>query len=399
MKNCLFVSYIMLEKQANVTFSNDTLPAIQTLKFAKSMLRMLGMSFDNVRTVGFCPIQDYPKGNKVFFGYNTGFVESFECRTLPFFNLLGLKHISRFINLIIYCTIFLIKNRNTTVIFHGLHSPYLLVGIILKFFSVKVGVVVTDESSLPVEEDSKIKSILKKIDSFIINIMISKFDYGLALSEGLKNKYFKRIECFVFPGVVDNEFSLNYIKNNVSLEECDYLKVFYGGILSAEYGIDKLIDAMLLIDWPIQLCCFGRGDQVERLSLLSKSDSRFFYGGFVSQDHLIGAMRNSDILINVRPSSTRLAKMSFPSKLLEYASTGKAVLTTKLPSIPHNIADGFFYIDDESVLGISESIGSINKVGKEVMANKGNFLRHVVLENYSDENISKRFSIFLRNNK
>jgi glycosyltransferase involved in cell wall biosynthesis len=268
----------------------------------------------------------------------------------------------------------------------------------LKIFKIKVGVIITDESSLPLQGEMKLKSFLKKIDSFFIQRMVSKFDFGMALSDGLSDRYFQEVNFLNFPGIVDNNFYTNYNKNEMVREDDSIFKVYYAGIISSEYGMNKLIDAILLIDWPIQLCCYGKGDQSKRLAKLSKNDSRFFYGGFVSEYELIGAMKNSDLLINARPSNTRLAKMSFPSKLLEYASTGKAVLTTKLPSIPSNIAEGFFYIGDESAEGIAKAIELVEKVGRKKSLVQGHALRKSVLDNYSDVNLAKYVSEFLSEN-
>ncbi|MEG2066011.1 MAG: glycosyltransferase, partial [Clostridia bacterium] len=84
--------------------------------------------------------------------------------------------------------------------------------------------------------------------------------------------------------------------------------------------------------------------------------SRVEYGGFLSNEELIPELLNADLLINPRPTSLEFTGLSFPSKLIEYLATGTPILTTRISSIPSCYEEFFYYIDDESGIGIQQAI-------------------------------------------
>jgi glycosyltransferase involved in cell wall biosynthesis len=386
-QNCLLFGYSMNERQSKVVFEKDPFPAVQTLKFGNSILQLLTRSFPTVKVASFCPIQDFPLAGKLLFGYNSFELMGAKVVTLPFINFLVLKHLTRFINLLVFVLVHLARYGRSTIIIHGLHSPYIIIGFLLKSVGCNVGVVITDESSLELDNDSGVRKFLKKMDSFFIKTLVSSFNFGIVLSDGLANKYLPNKPTMVIPGIVNNAFVNKYKNRGTPNIENDFFIITYCGSLNSDYGVDKLIDAVLLLESNVRLYCYGKGDQVNRLLLLQKTDVRFNYGGFLSEGELIDAMKESDLLVNVRPANTNVSKMSFPSKLLEYACTGKPILTTRLLSIPNRIKNYFYYIDGDSVESIAKSIIRIQGLTPKERELKGMALREKVLINYTDKGL------------
>ena len=74
--------------------------------------------------------------------------------------------------------------------------------------------------------------------------------------------------------------------------------------------------------------------------------------GNVSNREVLAYQRRATLLVNPRPTSEDFTRYSFPSKLLEYMSSGRPVLTTGLSGIPADYHDKLWFINEESVVGM-----------------------------------------------
>ena len=63
----------------------------------------------------------------------------------------------------------------------------------------------------------------------------------------------------------------------------------------------------------------------------TQQDKRIHFGGVIPLSEVIEKEIQATILINPRPVDQEFTKYSFPSKIMEYMSSGTPVLTTKLP--------------------------------------------------------------------
>ena len=72
---------------------------------------------------------------------------------------------------------------------------------------------------------------------------------------------------------------------------------------------------------------------------------------------------------------------SFPSKTIEYMSSGTPVLTTKLGGIPKEYYDYLFFTKGDSINDIYESLDDLLKVDQSVLIEKGQKAKKFVDEN------------------
>jgi glycosyltransferase involved in cell wall biosynthesis len=132
--------------------------------------------------------------------------------------------------------------------------------------------------------------------------------------------------------------------------------ILYSGALLEKFGLKNLIEAFTLIDGDYELWVFGSGEMEEAIMRAAKMDQRIKNWGYVSNEEVLRHQINAKILVNPRFTSQDFTQYSFPSKLLEYLSSGTPVLTTRLESIPDDYTDKFYFIDDESVAGMKSAI-------------------------------------------
>lgn len=361
--NVLLLGFTVPRDCANALSRLDSRPAIQTCKFAWSLARALEAGLGKVFLASAVPIQNFPHGRKVLFR-GTAFVEhGMQGVMLGFLNLLVLKHLTRMVSCLWRLPGLIRRNRIKLIVVHGIHTPFLAFGLLGKLFGVRLIVMVTDPPGVLLPTDRWLERTLKQIDRRIVGWLLRRADGVMCLSPGLA-EYFRISRPNVcFPGILSSDFeaALAVAEANLELrgESASNVcrTILYAGGLNKAYGVDKLIEAISLLKSPrLRLSLFGAGDQVANLRRRAKDDERFSFGGFVSDDELVPALLNADVLVNPRPADEAFAILSFPSKLVEYLASGTPVLTTRISSIPRSLAPYFSYIEVASPEGIRDAI-------------------------------------------
>lgn len=390
-RKVILLGFTIPNEDAMFYFQLDPSPAIQTHKFAWSLARSLAVNND-VFLVSSAPIQNYPLVKKIFINGGKFEEDSLRGYLIPFINVILLKQFFRLFFgffVLMYLCLF---QKPKFILVHGLHTPYLILINIFKLFSIKTAIILTDPAGVELNTDSLLSKYLKRIDTFIVRFFIKRADFLIALAPSLIKKYNKDSINLVFPGILNsifdhklNSYKKIIIKNNT-------FKIVYAGGLHEIYGIKNLVNAILSFnpDINIKMIFFGRGDQLEYIKKCSISDSRVEYGGFLNNDELIPQLLEADLLINPRPTLLDLANLSFPSKLIEYLATGVPVLTTRISSIPKDLKDFFYYIDDESEFGIQESIIAVMAVNHKERALKASLAKQFIQENLSENAIGQK---------
>ena len=361
----------------------DPAPAIQSHRFGLRLIDIMAQVFPDLSAVSFVPIQDYPIGSKIVFGRSEFRHRGIACRGLPFFNLVILKHVSRFLALLASGRQFLACD---VLLVHGLHLPYLVFAVLLKLAGVRIGIALTDQQGVVLPTDGTLRAGLKRIDRWISVKFANQFDFSIALSNSLRDTYTPQSAAMVIPGIFDDGLALRV--KEVQTKRSEKFRVLYFGGLHADYGIRELLDAASLIDETIEIRLFGSGPMANEIENSDLRDRNLFWGGLVDQSVLIEEMAHCDLLINPRPSGGLMAAYSSPSKLLEYAASGKPVLTTRLPSLPDGIVDAALIIEEETASGIAGSISHAAGLAPDELANFGARYHRAVLDICSVEAIS-----------
>lgn len=229
----------------------------------------------------------------------------------------------------------------------------------------------------------------KKISCFLEN----KFDGYILLSKYMneiinnKNKPYLVMEGFAEITVHSTEIHALKTKPRV---------LFYAGGLSEENGIKILIEGFkisLCDDMELWLC--GEGDLKEYVIEQAQMDNRIKYWGVLSNKKVKELEYQSCYLINPRFSNEDYTKYSFPSKTLEYMSTGVPTIITRLKGIPEEYFKYVIILEDESIEGIKLLLEKIKKVPYKECCSMGEEAKKFVFENKSPAFQGKRILSFL----
>ena len=111
--------------------------------------------------------------------------------------------------------------------------------------------------------------------------------------------------------------------------------IIYAGTMNERNGVKNLINAFLAEDLKeYELHFYGNGSFEEELKKICNEHKNIYYHGSVPNNQLMGTMKSASLLINPRPVEQDFTKYSFPSKTMEYLSTGTYSSCTELPGIP-----------------------------------------------------------------
>ena len=110
----------------------------------------------------------------------------------------------------------------------------------------------------------------------------------------------------------------------------------------------------------------------------------------VNNDIIIKKEIKATLLINPRFSNEEYTEYSFPSKIMEYMSTGTPVLTTKLKGIPEEYSKYLYYFEDETCQGMKNKLEEILSLNIDELNKKGKSAREFVLKNKNNIKQTKK---------
>lgn len=203
---------------------------------------------------------------------------------------------------------------------------------------------------------------------------MNKFSKYIVLTEQIKSLYTQQGKQFSIIEGISKE-------NSFKLLEKDFKKCFYAGIIDETFGVSNLINAFKGLDDSYSLILYGEWKLKEAPEVYLKDISNVSYGGVVTNEEIEKVERQSNLLINPRPTKYVYTEYSFPSKIMEYLSSGVPTLCTKLKGIPAEYWDFLYLIEDESVEGIMKAIKDLFEIDFSKRMKKAAEGKQFVLKN------------------
>lgn len=179
--------------------------------------------------------------------------------------------------------------------------------------------------------------------------------------------------------VMEGIFSgtISSISNNRKKEQI----VLYTGNINRKYGINELLNAFEYVeDENIKLWIRGDGEMKCDIIKKMESDKRIKYIGPLSREELVKIEAEASLLINPVSPRNEFTHYFFPSKTMNYLSTGKPVLMYKLPCLPEEYEKYLFFIEGEGPSNIASSILSVLGKDNNELIKKGETAQHFIMK-------------------
>lgn len=170
----------------------------------------------------------------------------------------------------------------------------------------------------------------------------------------------------------------------------------YAGCISKFYGLGNLIEGFQKANLEnVRLHLYGPCDFEEELKEIAARDPRIYYGGMLLNTEVVDKEMEASLLVNPRPTGEEYVKYSFPSKTMEYMSTGTPVLTTVLPGMPREYHPHVYLLEEESADGIARKLKQMFSLTDEELFEKGREAREFILKEKNNVSQAKKIVAML----
>lgn len=208
--------------------------------------------------------------------------------------------------------------------------------------------------------DTKRMPLLRRIQMFFeiygLDKALFQIDKFVLLAKGMEELIPEAInKNIIIEGIASKKTF--YKKND---EESRIKTLLYTGSLGKHTSIQELVDAFMLTqneNYRLTIC--GGGCYSDYIEECTKKDNRIEYLGVVPREQSIRLQQSATVLINPRYPSIKDAPYSFPSKTMEYLTSGTPMIGFKLKGIPSEYYDYFFTVQEESIESLSNTIDQV----------------------------------------
>ncbi|WP_433131786.1 glycosyltransferase [Micromonospora sp. CA-240977] len=339
--------------------ARDTIMPTQTHTFAWGLVRSLRTADCPVHLLSAAPVSTWPGNRQIRFRAGRFRQDDVDGQLLAFVNLLGLKHLTRFVAAWRTGSRALRQREVDVLLVHGVHSPFLWFGALRgRRYGVRVVPVLTDPPGVALPTDGWLVRLLRGLDTALVRAALARCSGVITLTPALADDFAPGRPRLVLEGICTVEPFGADGGQPVSVGETR--DIVYAGGLSRAYGVDRLVEAFRgLPGDDLRLCVYGRGELAGWLRDQATVDRRIVPPELLPRAELLPRLARASVLVNPRPVDQDFVRWSFPSKIIEYLATGVPVVTTRLPGIPAEYAPWLTFAETDTVDGLRDAIGRV----------------------------------------
>lgn len=224
---------------------------------------------------------------------------------------------------------------------------------------------------------SECKSLKSKMLDSVNMWLMRSFDRYILLTRYMQDYINKKgkLKC-IMEGICTSDRLTN------PTEKYKKKVCLYAGSLQKEYGIGLLTEAFIKAGVPdSELHIYGDGNYREQLERICSAHDNIIYCGVRPKDIVVEEERKATLLINPRTSEGEFTKYSFPSKTLEYMTTGTPLVMVKLPGLPEEYCDYLYLFEEETADGYASTLRTLLNKSDEELEAMGRSAQNFVLQN------------------
>lgn len=311
------------------------IPPIQTQRFGLALLDALIAGFNgNIEVLSSAPLLDYPHSRLLFAPSAKWKINNkIKATMVPFINLAIFKHLTRFIATLAFVSQWTLKNKksNRIIILLAVQSCKIWGILLARVFGACITIsYLTDDVGIPLSWESPLLKRMRVVDVNLMKLGLQKISGVIAMTPNLAEKLAPGRPALIMPTIRSSTSDVVSAKPRNSHNSS--LTIVYTGRLSHNYGIDLLLDTFHQAnrsDW--HLLVTGWGEMGEAVRDFALHNQRVEYLGVLDSEELSELYSRADVFVNPKLTSTPISDLAFPSKIVEYLSTGKPVVSTNLP--------------------------------------------------------------------
>ena len=264
-----------------------------------------------------------------------------------------------------------------------------------EFTNVSICMIVTDmvDDMLSFASNrTPIKRIQVKLEQKIITSLYKEVDKYVLLSKHMCDRipYATTKNHLVVEGISNCDTTITPKQD--SSTRC----ILYTGTLQKFACVDDLVTAFMKIKMDnIQLVICGSGPLQQMIEEAANKDGRIVFKGLVTREESIKLQKEATVLINPRKPNGCITKYSFPSKTMEYLSSGTPMIGYKLEGIPEEYYPYYYTIKSTDESDLITTITKVISLPQEELNHKAIMAYKFIKENKSSHNQVRRILSFL----
>ncbi len=238
------------------------------------------------------------------------------------------------------------NNSESVILIYSLHPLFLETAkrVKKKYPKAKIYAIVADLPQFSANLKGIVGKAFQKNGVSRVYSLLSHVDGFILLTEQMADKLGIKVPHIVMEGIAPTR-AVTPKKEN----ENGKIKLLYTGSMNLQYGICVLLEAFSATsNDALELHLCGLGNAEDTVKEYAKKDKRIIFHGKVPHAEVLKLQSEADILINPRQNTEEFTKYSFPSKNLEYLSSGKPLVAYKLDGIPDEYDDYIIYPENNT---------------------------------------------------
>jgi glycosyltransferase involved in cell wall biosynthesis len=373
--NIIFLGYTIDKEKASHLYGASVAGNKMQINVLKELSKYKNVKIDSVTVY---PVAAYPRGKIYIKKERIYLFPNFYSIKISFLNLPIMKQLFQIISVYLQGRVLTKKKKNSILLTFNMFPVMGIPAVLLKKrYGCKVVSILAD---LPIDDTinrKKIGSFFRMIFDLLTKYCIKKCDKLIVLNENAIKEYAPNIDYIVVEGGIDEE-------DITKLETFEKKKkiILYSGALAQYSGILNLIKAMKYVtEVEAVLHIYGGGQLVEHIKEITDELSNVTYCGKVDNERMKVLQQEAYILVNPRPITDAISKVTFPSKIFEYMLSGSVVLTTRLNGFTPEYENKLFFVDSNEPKILGEKINEILKIPYEELKVFGLRTRNFVIQN------------------
>lgn len=156
--------------------------------------------------------------------------------------------------------------------------------------------------------------------------------------------------------------------------------IVYTGTTHKKFGLPVLVQAVMQMERKdVELVICGCGDYDDELRKIAQKDSRIRFLGIVPHKEALRMQMSAAVLVNPRQNNEVYTKYSFPSKTMEYLSTGNPVIAYRLDGIPQSYLPYLHCPRDDTPESLADEIEGLLSLPEQERYRQGQLGKEYVL--------------------
>ncbi len=360
--------------------------------------------FGTMKIINYLPVDAYPNGytDKFIDGFTFKHTEKYDAQDINVkcCNIFGIK---RFINKLYFKKYIKKwakedKGNKKVILSYTATSMFLSFVKLAKKYNKNIvsGCIIADIPEFATASTvTGLKKLYHKIQVKKCAGLYGEVDKFVLLTEQMAQKLEITAPHIVLEGIATTD------ETPVDNTKADVLKndpyILYSGTLNYKFGIGTLLEAFEKIeDENLRLVICGFGEADELIKEKQKENNRIVYLGRVDRAEVLALQKNATVLVNPRQNNEEFTKYSFPSKNLEYLSSGVPLVAYKLDGIPDEYDEYICYPTDDSAETLSKEIIKICSLTEDERKNLGKKAKDFVFENKNKVKQAQRIIEFIK---